>query len=154
MLTYSQWIQNDNVEILFPNQTKWFFSNHIRLLDKFWAIMLDTPKRAKWNMANSNETMSIIVNIPNDRAHTIMANSNTRCSSQIINAHTYGAYACEHASVWGDSPTNLTALIRRRPNHLTPSQFLLRHCHCRSSIVHLRQMSKHTSHLHIRFVRV
>lgn len=54
-----------------------FFVRHIRLLDIVWANSLDTPKRAKWNMAKQptgNETMLIIVNKPNDRAHTIMTN--------------------------------------------------------------------------------
>lgn len=53
------------------------FVRHVRLLDILWANSLDTPKRAQWNMAKQptgDETMLIIVNMPNDRAHTIMAN--------------------------------------------------------------------------------
>lgn len=61
----------DDVEFYFRIEPNVIF---FVLLDIFWAILLDTPKTAKWNMANSNETMSLIVNKPNDRAHTIMTN--------------------------------------------------------------------------------
>lgn len=64
-----------------------FFVRHICLLDIFWANSLDTPQRAKWNMAKQptgNETMLIIVNMPNDRAHTIMTNR-LRCALYIAN---------------------------------------------------------------------